>query len=83
MNRSSEVSIGFVYLSNCSLPVETTSNDDDSDWKIAIGFIVGSMMTIVLISVTALCKKVYAQRLRRSRTVRSHLNQLAQFELQC
>ena len=82
MNQSSEVSIGFIYFSNCSVPTEATSNLN-SDWKIVLGFVVGSLLTFVVISIIALCKTTYARRLHRSKTVRNGLNHLTQFELQC
>ena len=82
MNRSSEVSIGFIYLS-CSVPTHATSNNNNNERKIEIEFVVGSILTFVIISVAALCKITYARALHRSKTVRSDLNHLAPFELQC
>lgn len=83
MNRSRKVSIGFIYMSNCSFPTEGVSIVSYSDWQIAIAFVVASILTIVVISVAALCKKRYVRSLHRTNTIRSDLNRLASFELQC
>ena len=74
MNGSSDESIGFIYLTNCSLPTEASSNSIYSEMK--IGFLIGTILTVILVSVAALIQTRYARRLSRTRTFRFGLNQL-------
>ena len=74
MNGSSDENIGFIYLTNCSLPTEATSNIIDSELK--IGLVIGIILSVIIISVAALFQARYARRLRRAQTFRFGLNQL-------
>ena len=73
MNRSSNESIGFISPSNCSSS-EGISNVIYSDLR--IGFLIGSLLSVIIISVAALVQTRYARRLYRAQTFRFGLNQL-------
>ena len=73
MNRSGNESIGFISPSNCSSS-EDISNVIYSDLR--IGFLIGSLLSVIIISVAALIQTRYARRLYRAQTFRFGLNQL-------
>ena len=74
MNQSTNESIGFISPSNCSSSIEAASNIIYSELK--IGFLIGSILTVIIVSVAALIQTRYARRLYRARTFRFGLNQL-------
>lgn len=76
MNESKELSIGFIYSTNCTICSKATLNES-CEWDILIGILLGIIFTILLISVGAIIARIrQGARLRRTSTIRDHLNSL-------
>ena len=76
MNETEEPCYGYIYSTNCTICSQTTSNHT-YDLHIAYGILIGSVFTIILITLASILAKIRsARRLHRIDAIAYGLNDL-------